>query len=93
MILYTLLQGLALLYGFLDFLLNFNDPGLVVFTSGLLLGHLLLGLGDRLLKSLDFGHRSSVIFQFLFYLAELLLSPLQTLLQSGDLRSMRGCSH
>ena len=58
LILYTLLQGLALLFGFLELLLNFNDPGLVVFTSGLLLGRLLLSLGYRLLKSLDFGRRS-----------------------------------
>ena len=58
LILYTPLQGLTLLYGFLELLLNFNDPGLVVFTSGLLLGRLILGLSDRLLKSLDFGRRS-----------------------------------
>ena len=58
LILYTLLQGLTLLYGFSELFLNFNDPGLVVFMSGLLLGRLLLGVGDLLLKSLDFGCRS-----------------------------------
>ena len=52
---YTLLQGLTLLYGFLQLFLNFNYSGLVVFMSGLLLARLLLGLGYRLLKSLDFG--------------------------------------
>ena len=58
LILYTLLQGLTLLYGFLGLFLNFNDPGLVVFTSGLLLGRLLLGLGYRLFESFDLGRRS-----------------------------------
>ena len=58
LILYTLLQSLTLVYGFLELFLNFNDPGLMVFMSGLLLGRLLLGLGYRLLKSLDFGRRS-----------------------------------
>ena len=55
---HTLLQGLAPPHSLLELLLNFNDPGLVVFTSGLFLGRLLLGLGYRLLKSLDFGRRS-----------------------------------
>ena len=58
LVLYTLLQGLTLPYGFLELLLNFNDRGLVVFMSGLLLGRLLLGLDYGLLKSLDFGRCS-----------------------------------
>ena len=39
------LQGLAFLDGVLELLLDLTDPGLVLFTSDLLLGRLLLGLG------------------------------------------------
>ena len=66
LILYTLFQGLTLLYGFLELLLNLDDPGLVIFTSGLLLGRLLLGLGYRLLKILNFGRRSYYISRHFF---------------------------
>ena len=52
------LQGLALLDGVLELLLDFTDPSLVLLIGSLLLGRFFLGLGPRLLEGFHLDRRS-----------------------------------
>ena len=49
------LQGLVLLDGVLELLLDHADPGLVLLACGALLGRFVLGLGQRLLEGRHLG--------------------------------------
>ena len=50
-----MLQGLILLDGVLELLLDLADPGLLLLTCGVFLGRFVLGLGQRLLEGRYFG--------------------------------------
>ena len=50
-----MLQGLALLDGGLELLLDLANLGLMLFACGSLLGRFVLGLGQRLVEGLYFG--------------------------------------
>ena len=49
------LQGLVLLDGVLELLLDLADPGLVLLARGVFLGRFVLGLGQRLLEGRHLG--------------------------------------
>ena len=49
------LQGLTLIDGVLELLLNFADPGLVLLARGVFLGYFVLGLLYCLLKGRHLG--------------------------------------
>ena len=52
----TALQGLVLLDGVLELLLDLADPGLVLLARGVLLGRFAFGLRQLLLQGFHFGH-------------------------------------
>ena len=55
LILKVALQGLVLLDGVLELLLDLTDPSLMLFACGLFLRRPVLGFGQRLLESLCLG--------------------------------------
>ena len=55
LILKVALQGLVLLDGVLELLLDLIDPGLLLLALGAFLGRFVFGLGQRLLQGRHFG--------------------------------------